>query len=484
MKRFLSAARQASTSALVSGARRPRQIPLASAAQLSGSRPLTTNTYRSFGSGSAALHGNAEIKPEAGLAGDRLPSVHFDVNKDNKEMAEQDDNSGDDWFQTKDESSQEDGDQRSQQQGSDRGRNNGHRNRQGGGRHHAGRGRHAGGRGRGRGGRGRGRGHNRPSDFYTPPQKKEEPQPRPIATTSWICVQNIPPSSILEDVADCIARVMQREIDSGIIDLDKAEQFVEDQEVDVEGEKNEKETTPSPSMEELPFWDPSLHDASLNGSYIQEARLLLSVLGRPSGWYLRMPDRSCVQAILSHADEDANKGPGRRLAVSIGGRSLSVAEFDPTKGRVISGSFGSDTPLVERSFDRAVQLRLDDSVIRVENCPVRSAPEDMRYLFRRYDIIDTRRLRDNKGLDAAQLIVQGNYGRRNDGTPFYPDPNYHGENSDDIQPLRVDTPIATNTFIVRFETAADARAAIREMQMVEFEGRQLRLAQYPKQLLP
>lgn len=396
-----------------------------------------------------------------------------------RKKAEQDDvDNEDDWFKTNDGGSEK-GVDRQENQRRDRDRNSSHHNRRGGGRNHAGRGRHAGGRGRGRG-----RGRNRP--FDPPTKKNEEPQPRPIATTSWICVQNIPPSSILEDVADCIARVMQREIDSGIIDLDKAEQFVEDQEeeVDVEEEKNGKEKAPSPGMEELPFWDPSAHDPSLNGSYIQEARLLLSVLGRPSGWYLRMPDRSCVQAILSHADEDANKGPGRRLAVSIGGRSLLVGEFDPTKGRVLSGPFGSDTPLIERSFDRAVRLRLDDSVIRVENCPIRSTPEDMRYLFRRYDIIDTRRLRDDKGLDAAQLLVQGNYGRRKDGKPFYPDPNYHGENSEEIQPLRVDTPIATNTFIVRFETAADARAAIREMQMVEFEGRQLRLAQYPNQLLP
>ena len=292
-------------------------------------------------------------------------------------------------------------------------------------------------------------------------------------------MQNIPPSSILEDVADCIARVMQREIDSGIIDLDKAERFVERQEEGAESnddDANDKD-------EDLPFWDPSGHDASLNGSYIQEARLVLSVLGRPCGWYLRMPDRSCVQAILSHADEDASR-PGRRLAVSIGGRCLAVGEFDPAGGRVLSGPFNTDTALVERSFDRAVRLRLDDSVVRVENCPVRSTAEDMRYLFRRYDIIDTRRLRDDKGLDAAQLLVQGNYGRYNDGKPFYPNRNYHGENSDEIQPLRTDTPIATNTFIVRFETAADARAAIREMQMVEFEGRQLQLAQYPRQLIP
>ena len=302
-------------------------------------------------------------------------------------------------------------------------------------------------------------------------------------------MQNIPPSSILEDVADCIARVMQREIDSGIIDLDKAERFVESQEEGAEsnedGAKDDKDELPLSSAEELPFWDPSEHDASLNGSYIQEARLVLSVLGRPCGWYLRMPDRSCVQAILSHADEDANKGRGRRLAVSIGGRTLKVGEFDPAESRVLSGSLGTDTTLVERSFDRAVRLRLDDSVVRVENCPVRSNAEDMRYLFRRYDIIDTRRLQDDKGLDAVQILVQGNYGRREDGKPFHPDRrNDHGEDSGDIQPLKSDTPIATNTFIVRFETAADARSAIREMQMVEFEGRQLRLAQYPNQLLP
>jgi len=278
-------------------------------------------------------------------------------------------------------------------------------------------------------------------------------------------------------------------MDSGILDLDKAERaFGEEGKVEEtdEGETNAtQDETPLASMDDLPFWDPSEHDASLNGSYIQEARLLLSVLGRPFGWYLRMPDRSCVQAILSHADEDA-KVPGRRLAVSIGGRTLAVGEFDPSTRRVLSmpESSASDRPLIERSFDRAVALRLDDSVIRVENCPVDSTPADLRYLFRRYDIIDTRRLQDDAELDAVQLLVQGNYGRRKDGGRFYPNRSYHGEDKQDLQPLRDITPVATNTFIVRFESAADARAAIREMQMVELEGRQLRLAQYPKQLLP
>ena len=315
-------------------------------------------------------------------------------------------------------------------------------------------------------------------------EKSRQPRPRPIATTPWLCVQNIPPSSLLEDIADCIARVMQREIESGIIDLDKAEQFVEGQEetTNDEEEKAEGDDKLTLSMEDLPFWDSSEHDSSLNGSYIQEARLILSVLGRPCGWYLRMPDRSCVQAILSHADEDANRGPGRRLAVSIGGRTLAVGEFDPSKGKVLSGEFATDVPLIERSFDRAVKLRLDDSVIRVENCGVQSRPEDLRYLFRRYDIIDTRRLRDDDALDAVQLLVQGNYGRRKSGEKFFPRRDFHGDESEDIQPLRTETPVSSSTFIIRFETAADARAAIRDMQMVKFDGRQLRLAQYPKQM--
>ena len=113
---------------------------------------------------------------------------------------------------------------------------------------------------------------------------------------------------------------------------------------------------------------------------------------------------------------------------------------------------------------------------------MQSRPEDLRYLFRRYDIIDTRRLRDDDALDAVQLLVQGNYGRRKSGEKFFPRRDFHGDESEDIQPLRTETPVSSSTFIIRFETAADARAAIRDMQMVKFDGRQLRLAQYPKQM--
>ena len=93
-------------------------------------------------------------------------------------------------------------------------------------------------------------------------------------------------------------------------------------------------------------------------------------------------------------------------------------------------------------------------------------------------------MRDDDALDAVQLLVQGNYGRRKGGEKFYPRRDFHGDNkSGDVHPLRTETPVSSSTFIIRFETAADARAAIRDMQMVEFDGRQLRLAQYPKQML-
>ena len=453
MQRIVSITRRASTSVLRgSGARRPRQ----------------------FGSTTPTAFADHDIKAKAGAGSDRQPDVPFQVKKEHEQFADnlkrKKERRGD-WFKEKDETER--------QRPTSGTRDTQRRNKKIYGNPRAG-------RGAGRGGGGR---HSSPRPTDAPRKQKEQPRqsrPRPIATTPWLCVQNIPPSSLLEDIADCIARAMQREIESGIIDLDKAEQFVEGQNEtmnDKEGKVDGKDEMTA-SVEDLPFWDPSEHDSSLNGSYIQEARLLLSVLGRPCGWYLRMPDRCCVQAILSHADEDANRGSGRRLAVSIGGRTLAVGEFDPSKREVLSGDFATDVPLIERSFDRAVRLRLDDSVLRVENCGVQSRPEDLRYLFRRYDIIDTRRLRDDDALDAVQLLVQGNYGRRKGGEKFYPRRDFHGDNkSGDVHPLRTETPVSSSTFIIRFETAADARAAIRDMQMVEFDGRQLRLAQYPKQML-
>jgi len=279
-----------------------------------------------------------------------------------------------------------------------------------------------------------------------------------------------------------MARVMEHELDRGIVDLDEAERLMGDHTLD--GDNSDA------AEESLPLWDPSNDDddddaatvSGLSGCFVQEARLMLSVLGRPCGWYLRFPNRSCVQAILSHADEAIAEK--ERVAVSCGGRILQLGEFAPpllrtpsnrsnqsnetNKGKLLFGRFGSDTALIESSFDRAVDLRLDDSVIRVENCPAESHAEDMRYLFRRYDIIDSRKLADDASLSPVQLLVKGNYRSHRKGSRH--------------QKAEVAAPISTNTFIIRMETAADARAALMDMQMVDFKGRQLRLARYPNQM--
>lgn len=283
MQRIASITRHASTSALRgSGARRPRQ----------------------FGSTTPAAFAAHDIKPKAGAGSDRQPDVPFQLKKEHEQFAtnlKRNNQRRDDWFKEKDETER--------QRPTSGTRDTQRRNKKIYGNPRAGR---AGRAGRGGGGGG----HPSPRPLDAPRREKEkprQPRPRPIATTSWLCVQNIPPSSLLEDIVDCIARAMQREIESGIIDLDKAEQFVEGQNETMNDKEEtvEREDEMAASVEDLPFWDPSEHDSSLNGSYIQEARLLLSVLGRPCGWYLRMPDRCCVQAILSHADEDANRGSGR-----------------------------------------------------------------------------------------------------------------------------------------------------------------------------
>ena len=125
---------------------------------------------------------------------------------------------------------------------------------------------------------------------------------------------------------------------------------------------------------------------------------------------------------------------------------------------------------------------MDDSVLRVENCPSGTHEEDIRYLFRRYDIIDTRRLRDDPALRPVQLLVRGETRRdrqRRERTGR--EPTY---GPGEVAPVTGTVPITTYTFLVRMETAAEARAALSEMQCVEFKERELKLAQYPRQLLP
>jgi hypothetical protein len=87
------------------------------------------------------------------------------------------------------------------------------------------------------------------------------------------------------------------------------------------------------------------------------------------------------------------------------------------------------------------RYEVSDSMVRVENGPDKMNKDHLRHLFRRYD-----------------LTTEG----------------------DTISGWKVDT--QKRMFLVRFADPANARAAVREMQGIEVQGREIRLSQYPKQI--
>lgn len=294
---------------------------------------------------------------------------------------------------------------------------------------------------------------------------------------------------------------MALELRRGIVDLDEAERMLAGDAAPAEDE--------AASSDGLPLWNPSAYPvsdgetdesdpepaatSSLPPHLVLEARLCLSALGRPAGWYLRFPDRSCVHALVSHAVEGGNggntgievNGGGGAAAtggsdgeggLAIGTDALTVESFDPA-----GGTHADLTGL--RGFDKAaIELALDSAVLRVENCHPEVNSDQVRYLFRKYNLADERDLRRRFGEDnpmnkAVVLLLRGQHrGRR-----------YGGIDSDE-EDVAVGgptvAPLQTGTFLVRFETAADARSALRGLQQTELRLRWVKLAVYPDQMMP
>jgi hypothetical protein len=90
---------------------------------------------------------------------------------------------------------------------------------------------------------------------------------------------------------------------------------------------------------------------------------------------------------------------------------------------------------------------VSDAAIRVENCSNEMSEGQCRFLFRRHEL----------AWEGPNVI---NLGGKEVGGRQVP-----------------------NSFIIRFADASWARAALRELQGVDFRGSVLRLAQYPKQLM-
>lgn len=151
----------------------------------------------------------------------------------------------------------------------------------------------------------------------TPPKRiiKENAKSLPkVASSNWILVSNIPPMSKLSDIISGIEKIIAFEMDKGVIDLEKIEDYINSGvnlkqqrgNLDKVGARESFYATERIDVASgIPLWTApgDLDEEDLPSHMIMEARLHLSPHARPKGWFLRLPSRSIVHAILNHNKE-------------------------------------------------------------------------------------------------------------------------------------------------------------------------------------
>jgi len=133
-----------------------------------------------------------------------------------------------------------------------------------------------------------------------------------VASSDWVLISNIPPMSKLSDIISGIERIVAFEMDKGVIDLDKIGDYVSSSGVNLKQRRGNLHkvgaresfyaTQKIDVASGIPLWKPNLGE-ELPSHMVLEARLHLSPHARPKGWFLRMPSRSIVHAILNHTKE-------------------------------------------------------------------------------------------------------------------------------------------------------------------------------------
>ena len=141
---------------------------------------------------------------------------------------------------------------------------------------------------------------------------------KPVITTSdWIQVSNTPPMSKLSDLYPSLNRIIKYELQKGIIDLDalgSLDSSVDSVTLNALNGVGALETLYSTQTINdggvIPLWKPDTSDdfdATVVGGdnkdscpMLLEARIHLSYRARPMGWFLRLPNRSVVHAVLNH----------------------------------------------------------------------------------------------------------------------------------------------------------------------------------------
>ena len=179
----------------------------------------------------------------------------------------------------------------------------------------------------------------------------------------------------------------------------------------------------------------------------------------------------------------------------------------PTKQDVLSVPNMFSIP-----FYHPCKTFVDETVLRLENCSMDSTVDDVRYFFRRFDLkhdpkssipsilliggplfihghredVSRSQSHEEQFAGIDQLENPGNTKHSKDQTHVPSTANGFKIKTENKGPttnkIPTITPLTTQTFLVRFQASADARAAIRELQFAEFMGKKIKLAQYSNPL--
>ncbi|KAL7473151.1 hypothetical protein ACHAXS_013546 [Conticribra weissflogii] len=120
-----------------------------------------------------------------------------------------------------------------------------------------------------------------------------------VPSSEWLLVTNIPMMSQLSDILPGLSKIVEFELQKGIIDLDALEGS--ETPTDISHEHGEIPLWKSPGS--IPTFSSVFNEKPLPPHMVLEARILLSYRARPVGWFLRFPNRSVVNAILNHFEE-------------------------------------------------------------------------------------------------------------------------------------------------------------------------------------
>ena len=244
-------------------------------------------------------------------------------------------------------------------------------------------------------------------DEVLPCHQHLDPDGTILSKSEWIHANGTLPICVVEEVVEAFETQLLREAEMcGIVDLEAPWNPVEEGSV------------PTLSL------DPWMTDDGPR--LVEAAHVVISPFGRPNGWYLKFPNRSLANALLSRSQQEHFHMAWKVV-------HLKEHRYDPAR---------------EREEDHAYLngLAIDDSMVRFENCPPGMRDEDVQLRLSRFDLAP-------EGKTVIHWKGWTNDGKRS--------------------PLM---------FVVRFASAAWARAAVREMQGLRVNGKSIKMIQYPNQI--